>query len=38
MKRSDLVLTEHRASAPELPFAELIRQAVTLWLTKELSK
>lgn len=38
MKNTTLILTEKRSSSPETPPGAVIRQAVNIWLTKELHK
>ena len=38
MQDSTLILTEQRQSNDESPISTIIQQAITAWLTKELSK
>ena len=38
MQNSTLILTEQRQSNDESPISTIIKQAITVWLTKELSK
>ena len=38
MQNSTLILTEQRQSNDESPISTIIQQAITAWLTKELSK
>ena len=38
MQNATLILTEQRISNDESPISTIIQQAVTAWLTKELTK
>lgn len=38
MQNSTLILTEQRQSNDKSPISTIIQQAITVWLTKELSK
>lgn len=38
MKNPTLILTEQRQSNDKSPISTIIQQAITVWLTKELSK
>ena len=38
MQNSTLILIEQRQSNDEAPISTIIQQAITAWLTKELSK
>lgn len=38
MQNSTLILIEQRQSNDESPISTIIQQAITTWLTKELSK
>jgi len=38
MQNSTLILIEQRQSNDESPISTIIQQAITVWLTKELSK
>jgi hypothetical protein len=38
MQNSTLILIEQRQSNDESPISTIIQQAITAWLTKELSK